>query len=43
VVNGLPFKYDYPVNKACVEVGVNGLELSSEDPQFALDDEALRR
>ncbi len=43
VVNGLPFKYDYPVNKACVEVGVNGLDLSSEDPQFALGDEALRK
>ncbi len=41
VVNGLPFKYDYPVNKACVEVGVNGLDLSSDDPQFALHDEAL--
>jgi len=32
VVNGLPFQYDYPVNKACVEVGVNGLDLSSDDP-----------
>ena len=41
VVNGLPFKYDYPVNKACVEVGVNGLDLSSDDPQFALHDEAV--
>jgi saccharopine dehydrogenase-like NADP-dependent oxidoreductase len=40
VVNGLPFKYDYPVNKACVEVGVDGLDLSSDDPQFALHDEA---
>ncbi len=43
VVNGLPFKYDYPVNKACVEVGVNGLDLSSDDPQFALHDEALAK
>ncbi len=43
VVNGLPFKYDYPVNKACVEVGVNGLDLSSEDPQFALHDAALEQ
>lgn len=40
VVNGLPFKYDYPVNRACVETGVNGLDLSSEDPQFALSKEA---
>jgi len=43
VVNGLPFKYDYVVNKACVEVGVNGLDLSSSDPQFALHEEALRK
>ena len=43
VVNGLPFKYDYPVNKACVEVGVNGLDLSSDDPQFALHEEALKK
>jgi lysine 6-dehydrogenase len=43
VVNGLPFQYDYPVNKACVEVGVNGLDLSSEDPQFALHERALEK
>jgi lysine 6-dehydrogenase len=43
VVNGLPFKYDYPVNKACVEVGVGGLDLSSDDPQFALHDAALQK
>ncbi|MBN1956433.1 MAG: saccharopine dehydrogenase NADP-binding domain-containing protein [Anaerolineae bacterium] len=43
VVNGLPFKYDYPVNKACVAVGVDGLDLSSEDPQFALHDEAQKK
>ncbi len=40
VVNGLPFRYDLPVNQACVEVGVNGLDLSSDDPQFAMDAEA---
>ena len=43
VVNGLPFKYDYPVNRACVEVGVDGLDLSSDDPQFALHEEALKK
>jgi len=43
VVNGLPFKYDYAVNKACVEAGVNGLDLSSDDPQFGLHDEALKK
>jgi lysine 6-dehydrogenase len=41
VANGLPFKYDLPVNQACVAVGVNGLDLSSEDPQFQLHEEAL--
>lgn len=43
VINGLPFKYDLAVNKACVEVGVNGLDLSSEDPQFDLHEEALSK
>ncbi|MBN1180055.1 MAG: saccharopine dehydrogenase NADP-binding domain-containing protein [Anaerolineae bacterium] len=43
VANGLPFKYDYVVNKACVEVGVDGLDLSSEDPQFAMHAEALEK
>ncbi|RME86840.1 MAG: hypothetical protein D6770_10930 [Anaerolineae bacterium] len=43
VVNGLPFKYDLAVNKACVEVGVNGLDLSSDDPQFALHEEAVKK
>ena len=40
VVNGLPFRYDYAVNKACVQVGVHGLDLSSDDPQFDLNQEA---
>lgn len=40
VVNGLPFKYDAVVTKACVEVGVGGLDLSSDDDQFALHDVA---
>jgi len=41
VINGLPFKYDLAVNKACVESGVNGLDLSSDDPQFELHEQAL--
>ncbi len=41
VANGLPFKYDLPVNQACVAVGVSGLDLSSEDPQFQMHTEAL--
>ncbi len=43
VVNGLPFQYDYAVNLACVETGVNGLDLSSDDPQFALHEQALAK
>jgi lysine 6-dehydrogenase len=43
VVNGLPFKYDLPVNRACVEKGVNGLDLSSDDPQFALHEQAVSK
>lgn len=43
VMNGLPFKFDLPVTRACVEVGVPGCDLSSEDPQFALSDEAERK
>ena len=43
VVNGLPFQFDLTVNKACVEAGVNGLDLSSDDPQFALHEQAVAR
>lgn len=43
VVNGLPYRYDYVVNKACVEVGVSGLDLSSEESQFALHEAALEK
>ena len=37
VVNGLPWKYDLPVTKACVEVGVNGLDVSTEEEQWDFD------
>lgn len=43
VINGLPYRYDYVVNKACVECGVNGLDLSSSDPQFKLHQQALEK
>jgi saccharopine dehydrogenase-like NADP-dependent oxidoreductase len=43
VINGLPFQFDLEVNKACVETGVNGLDLSSGDPQFALHEQALEK
>jgi saccharopine dehydrogenase-like NADP-dependent oxidoreductase len=37
VVNGLPWKYDLIVTKACVEVGVNGLDVSSVEEQWDFD------
>jgi len=37
VVNGLPWKYDMPVTKGCVEVGVNGLDVSTEEDQWDYD------
>jgi saccharopine dehydrogenase-like NADP-dependent oxidoreductase len=40
VVNGLPWKYDLPVTKACVEVGVHGLDVSTEEDQWSYDLEA---
>jgi saccharopine dehydrogenase-like NADP-dependent oxidoreductase len=36
VMNGLPFKYDYVVNRLCVEEGVPGVDISSDDDQFQL-------
>ena len=43
IVNGLPFQYDLTVTRACVEAGVHGLDLSSEDPQFDLDGQAQEK
>lgn len=37
VINGLPWKYDFPVTKACVEVGVSGLDVSTEESQWDYD------
>lgn len=37
VVNGLPWKYDLPVTKACAEVGVHGLDVSTEEDQWSYD------
>ncbi len=34
VINGLPWKYDLPVTRACVEVGVNGLDVSTVEDQW---------
>jgi saccharopine dehydrogenase (NAD+, L-lysine-forming) len=40
VINGLPWKYDLPVTKACVEVGVSGLDVSTEEDQWSYDTQA---
>ena len=40
VINGLPWKYDLAVTKACVEVGVNGLDVSTEEDQWDYDQAA---
>jgi saccharopine dehydrogenase-like NADP-dependent oxidoreductase len=37
ILNGLPWKYDLAVTKACVEVGVNGLDVSTVDDQWGYD------
>jgi len=43
VVNGLPWKYDVPVTKACVEVGVNGLDVSTEEEQWDFHTTAVEK
>jgi lysine 6-dehydrogenase len=43
VVNGLPWKYDLVVTKACVEAGVNGLDVSSVEEQWDLDGTAKEK
>jgi saccharopine dehydrogenase-like NADP-dependent oxidoreductase len=37
VLNGLPWKYDLAVTKACVEAGVSGLDVSTEEDQWSFD------
>jgi lysine 6-dehydrogenase len=37
VLNGLPWKYDMAVTQACVEAGVHGLDVSTEEDQWAYD------
>ena len=43
ILNGLPFKYDVTVTKACIEAGINGLDVSSEENQWAYDAEAIEK
>ena len=37
LLNGLPWKYDLAVTKACVEAGVSGLDVSTEEDQWDYD------
>ena len=37
ILNGLPWKYDLAVTKACVEIGVSGLDVSTEEDQWSYD------
>jgi lysine 6-dehydrogenase len=37
ILNGLPWKYDLAVTKACIEAGVNGLDVSTEEDQWDYD------
>jgi lysine 6-dehydrogenase len=37
ILNGLPWKYDLAVTQACVEAGVSGLDVSTEEDQWAYD------
>ncbi|MFZ5918389.1 MAG: saccharopine dehydrogenase family protein [Chloroflexota bacterium] len=37
ILNGLPWKYDMAVTRACIQAGVNGLDVSTEQDQWSLD------
>jgi lysine 6-dehydrogenase len=37
ILNGLPWKYDLAVTRACVEAGVSGLDVSTEETQWSFD------
>jgi len=37
ILNGLPWKYDLAVTRACMEVGVSGLDVSTEEDQWSYD------
>jgi saccharopine dehydrogenase-like NADP-dependent oxidoreductase len=43
VLNGLPWKYDLAVTRACVEAGVNGLDVSTEETQWDYDSAAKEK
>jgi saccharopine dehydrogenase-like NADP-dependent oxidoreductase len=37
ILNGLPWKYDMAVTRACVEAGISGLDVSTEEEQWDFD------
>ncbi len=43
ILNGLPWKYDMAVTRACIEAGVNGLDVSTEQDQWAYDTAAREK
>ena len=43
ILNGLPWKYDMAVIKACIEAGVNGLDVSTEEDQCDYDESAKEK
>lgn len=43
VMNGLPFKFDVAITQAAVEAGVPGLDLGSEEEQYAYHQAAQRK
>ena len=43
ILNGLPWKYDMAVTKACVEAGVHGLDVSTEEDQWDYHDAAQEK
>ncbi len=43
ILNGLPWKYDMPVTRACIEAGVSGLDVSTEEDQWGLDEAAREK
>ncbi|KPL05952.1 hypothetical protein AMJ86_10295 [bacterium SM23_57] len=43
VINGLPWKYDLAVTKACIEVGVDGLDVSTEEDQWDYHGAAIEK
>ncbi len=43
ILNGLPWKYDLAVTRACIEAGVSGLDLSTEDDQWSYGEVARQQ